>query len=276
MELYAEDQTFYIVVPMLDNMAFAFPTDLDLFMKMPDLTSDVDRSWFRENYGNIVELVRQMKIEKTGDTIMDSDGTVSVGYRVTVPQGTGSFIWELLGMEQPDYDVGATVYLTPQNHLRRMVIDMEKSFPGAVMTLEGENVGTAILTYELPRDERIVVTAVRNSEHTNWMDIECVFDTNTDTDYVFTGALTWERTESGYEIQLREIQVKYGDEMWARGSFKGTITPQEQPTDVFGQAAVDFDSLDPIDWNALRDNADGFVDDILAQIEEKTGLSLFR
>jgi hypothetical protein len=108
------------------------------------------------------------------------------------------------------------------------------------------------------------------------MDIECVFDTNTDTDYVFTGALTWERTESGYEIQLREIQVKYGDEMWARGSFKGTITPQEQPTDVFGQAAVDFDSLDPIDWNALRDNADGFVDDILAQIEEKTGLSLFR
>jgi hypothetical protein len=72
------------------------------------------------------------------------------------------------------------------------------------------------------------------------------------------------------------MQVKYGTEMWASGSFKGTITPQEQTTDVFGQAAVDLDSLDPIDWKALRDNADGFVDDILAQIEEKTGLSLFR
>jgi hypothetical protein len=276
MELYAKDQTFYIVVPMLDDMAFAFPTDLDLFMKMPDLTSDVDRSWFRENYGNIVELVRQMKIEKAGDTIVDSDGTVSVGYRVTVPQGTGSFIWELLGMEQPDYDVAATVYLTQQNHLRRIVVDMEKTFPGAVMTLEGENARTAILTYELPGDERIVVTAVRNSEHTNWMDIECVYDTNTDTDYVFTAALTWERTASGYDIWLRDMLVKYGTDIWARGSFKGTITPQEQTPDVFGQAAVDLDSLDPIDWKALRDNADGFVDDILTQIEEKTGLSLFR
>jgi hypothetical protein len=207
---------------------------------------------------------------------VDSDGTVSVGYRVTVPQGTGSFIWELFGMAQPDYDVVATVYLTPKNHLRRMVIDMEKSFPGAVMTLEGENVGTAILTYELPGDERLVVTAVRNSEHANWMDIECVFDTNTDTDYVLTAALTWERTASGYDIQLREMQVKYGTEMWASGSFKGTITPQEQTTDVFGQAAVDLDNLDPIEWKALRDNVDGFVDDILAQIEEQTGLSLFR
>jgi hypothetical protein len=275
-ELYAKEQTLYMVVPMLDNLAYAFPTNLDLFMKMPDLTSDIDQAWFRDNYKNILELVRQITIEETGDTIEDEDGTVSSEYRITIPQGCGGFIWELFGMDEPDYDVVASAYLTPQNHLRRMVVDLEESLPGAVVTLDGENAGTGIFAYELPDDEQVEFTVVRSSEHTSWVDLEGVYYTNSGAEYVFTAALTWEEKDTGFDIRLRDILVKCGSDTWARGSFRGTVTPLEQAPDVLASAAVDLDSLEPVDWQELRDNADGFVDEVLAQIEERTGISLIR
>ena len=106
LNLYAQDKTWYISAPILGaDIGYAFPTDVDWFPKMPELTSDIDRAWFRENYSNIVKLMSQIEIEKTDKTIENDDGTESTGYSVTIHKGDGHFIWELLGMDDPDYDV---------------------------------------------------------------------------------------------------------------------------------------------------------------------------
>lgn len=274
MELYAQDSTFYIVVPMLDDLSYAFQTDVNLFMKMPSLTSDLNREWFKENRKNIIDLMNQIGLEESKNQIVDSDGTISEEFVVTIQRGDGHFIWELLGMEDPDYDVVVSMYLTPQNHLRRMIIDLKDELPGAVLTLDGENVGTGIFTYELPDNERVILTMTRSNEHANWIDLECIYKVNAGEDYVLTAAMTWEKKEEGFDVRLRNGLVKNGSDVWARGSFKGTVLPIHITEDVFKNVNVDLTSLERIDWRELRDNTDAFVDDILDKIKEHTGLRL--
>ena len=43
-------------------------------MKAPDLTSDINQKWFRSNAKNIVQLMGEIEIKKTGKTYTDKDG----------------------------------------------------------------------------------------------------------------------------------------------------------------------------------------------------------
>ena len=68
-EVYAEDETIYLLVPMLDNLEKAFPTGINLFMKLPDLTSDLNHEWFRDSASDILELMQEIQIEETGNRL---------------------------------------------------------------------------------------------------------------------------------------------------------------------------------------------------------------
>ncbi len=67
------------------------------------------RNGFTTTFSNIIELTRQIQIEETGKTRTDSDDVKSHEYLVTIPEGSGGFIWELLGMDTPDYDIRVSV-----------------------------------------------------------------------------------------------------------------------------------------------------------------------
>lgn len=55
-----------------------------------------------------------------------------------------------------------SMYLTKHNHLRRLSVDMSDVLDGASMVVDGEDVGTAYMYYELPDDERVEMKMVRN------------------------------------------------------------------------------------------------------------------
>ena len=193
LNLYAQDKTWYISAPILGtDIGYAFPTDVDWFPKMPELTSDIDRAWFRENYSNIVKLMSQIEIEKTDKTIENDDGTKSTGYSVTIHKGDGHFIWELLGMDDPDYDVNVIMYLTNHNKFRRMEVDLSDILEGATLTLDGENASTCIFTYELPDNESMDFTMTRNPETENWIDMTSSYYGNNGKIYQMTAGLNWE------------------------------------------------------------------------------------
>lgn len=50
---------------------------------MPDLTSDIDKTWFKDHMQDIADLTKQISIDQTGKTIEDEDGTVSEEFVIT-------------------------------------------------------------------------------------------------------------------------------------------------------------------------------------------------
>ena len=103
------------MVPMLDNLSYAMTTSNTYFKKAPELKHDIDQEWFHDNFSNIIELTRQIQNEETGKTRTDSDEVKSHEYLVTIPEGSGGFIWELLGRQT----LGVVRQSPPQNMLSR-------------------------------------------------------------------------------------------------------------------------------------------------------------
>ena len=55
----------YMDAPLLgEDIGYAFPTGQNLFLKMPDLTSDIDKEWFKDHLRDIAELTNRIDIEK--------------------------------------------------------------------------------------------------------------------------------------------------------------------------------------------------------------------
>lgn len=270
-ELYANDQTVYFVVPMLNNMANAFPTGIDLFMRMPDLTSDINQKWFRDNTTNIITFSREIGIEETGNIIKSPNGRKSLEYKITIPEGCGYFIWDLLGMDYPDYDVVVSLYLTDRNCFRRMEIDLSDVLPGGLLVIDGEHADTGIFYYELPDDEKITVTMVRDGEHKNKISMESVYYTNTNKEYFITGDLFWTDTADGSQIKCKDVTIKRQNKTLATAYFSGTLTPITS-TKILENASVDLSTLEELNWKAIRDDVDGFMDDmkdVLAEYQNK-------
>ena len=140
MDFYMNPNTVYFMVPMLDNLSYAMTTSNTYFKKAPELTHDIDQEWFHDNFSNIIELTRQIQIEETGKTRTDSDDVKSHEYLVTIPEGSGGFIWELLGMDTPDYDIRVSLYLTDLCRMSRMEVDLSDITEGASMIIDGTDV----------------------------------------------------------------------------------------------------------------------------------------
>lgn len=267
LNLYAQDKTWYISAPILGaDIGYAFPTDVDWFPKMPELTSDIDRAWFRENYSNIVKLMSQIEIEKTDKTIENDDGTESTGYSVTIHKGDGHFIWELLGMDDPDYDVNVIMYLTNHNKFRRMEVDLSDILEGATLTLDGENASTCIFTYELPDNESMDFTMTRNRETENWIDMTSNYYGNNGKIYQMTAGLNWEEIKNGFKMNLKNIKFTCDDELLARAYFLGKVVKEEATDDLFKDKTDYLNSLEVIQWKTVRDDIESFIQDVLDKL----------
>lgn len=267
LNLYAQDKTWYISAPILGaDIGYAFPTDVDWFPKMPELTSDIDRTWFRENYSNIVKLMSQIEIEKTDKTIENDDGTESTGYSVTIHKGDGHFIWELLGMDDPDYDVNVIMYLTNHNKFRRMEVDLSDILEGATLTLDGENASTCIFTYELPDNESMDFTMTRNQETENWIDITSNYYGDNGKIYQMTAGLNWEEIKNGFKMNLKKIKITCDDELLARAYFLGKVVKEEAADDLFKDKTDYLNSLEVIQWKTVRDDTESFIQDVLDKL----------
>lgn len=257
LNMYAQHNTWYLAAPLLgSDIGYAFPTDLDWFPKMPELTSDIDREWFRDNYYNIVELMTEIEVEE-----IDNDG-----FLVTIHKGDGHFIWELLGMEDPDYDVKISMYLTKDNNFSRMELDLSDVLEGAFLVLDGENASKCIFTYELPENESMEMVLERNPDATNWIDMTITYFGNNDKNYIMTGGLNWEEIKNGFKMNVKGFKLECDDELLARGYFLGKVVKEEGPSDVFDGQSDYLNSFEVIQWKTVRDDTEGFIDDVLDEI----------
>lgn len=268
-EVYAEKETIYLLVPMLDNLANAFPTGINLFMKMPDLTSDLDHEWFRNSASDIVELMQEIQIEETGERLTDEDGTESEEFVITIPEGSGQFIWELLGMEEPDYDVTVSVYLTAGNCLRRMTVDLSEVLEGASFMVDGKGVGKAVFTYALPDEEAVEITFLRNPAYHRWMDIEAAYYANTGETYTVSAALKWEESEKGFSVHINDILFACDGRSLGEAYFVGEVEPIEETEDVFEGKASWLYGLQETDWRRIRTDAAGLIEEMLEKMTGK-------
>lgn len=268
LDFFAEDETVYMLAPLLgDDVGYAFPTGQNLFMKMPDLTHDIDAEWFKDHVRDIIDLTGEMTINQTGEMIVDEDGKVSDQFIITMPVGCGDFIWELLGMEAPDYDVVVTMYLTEDNHLRRMEMDLSEEVPGASVVIDGEDIGTAYLYYELPDDERVEMKAVRNADAVHRVDMEAVYFANNGKEYTMTAAFSWEEEAEGVVLRARDLVMKEDGKTMAEGYFKGNIRKADELEDLFGRKASRLYALEELDWKKVRDDSEEFADEVLSKAD---------
>lgn len=268
-EVYAEDETIYLLVPMLDNLEKAFPTGINLFMKLPDLTSDLNHEWFRDSASDILELMQEIQIEETGNRLVDEDGTESEEFVITIPEGSGQFIWELLGMEEPDYDVTVSVYLTAGNCLRRMTVDLSEVLEGASFMVDGKGVGKAVFTYALPDEEAVEITFLRNPAYHRWMDIEAAYYANTGETYTVSAALKWEESEKGFSVHVNDILFACDGKSLGEAYFVGEVEPIEETEDVFEGKASWLYGLQETDWRRIRTDAAGLIEEMLEKMTGK-------
>lgn len=266
-EFCAEDETVYMSVPSM-NLAFAFPTGMEIFTRMPDLTSDINRQWFHDNAKNIIELTQQIGIEETGDYLRDTHGEKCKELLVTIPQGSAAFLWELLGMEMPEYDVKVSMYLNRKSHFRRMEIKLDHAMEGAALVIDGENAGTMLFYFDLPDGERMHMTITRLAERKNTISIESIYDTNTDVHYNMYGTLTWTIQEEGFKVKIKGMEVRHGSEVLAKINFTGDVLHLTEEPDVFQNVSMNFRRARRLDWKSIRDDMDGFVKDMMDELKE--------
>lgn len=272
LNLYAEDETVYLTAPLLgEEIGYAFPTGQNLFLKMPELSHDLDKEWFQDHTMDIIDfMANDISIVETGEILVDEDGTKSDELVITVPQGTGDFIWELLGMEAPDYDVVTTLYLTSDNHLRRVSVDLSDVLPGASMMIDGEDIGTSYFLYKLPDDEQVTLKMVRNPNYTHWIDSEAIYSANNGSKYSMTTHITWQEEADGtITLKARDIAIMQDGKQKANGYFSGSIEKASDMEALFVDEEDRLYALEELDWKAVRDDAESFIDDVLSKANLK-------
>lgn len=265
---FAKDETVYIEVPFLSkDFGYAFPTGLNLFAKAPDLTHDLDAIWFKENLVNLGELASKVGVEELGAKIFDGDKKPSDGFRVTIPKGAADFIWELLGMAEPDYDVVVDMYLTSRSYIRRIEMDLSEAVEGLSVVIDGTSIGTANVYWELPDDEHFELCMVRSGEYNDYFDIKGAYYTNIDKVYEFSANLMFSRVSDGFDVKVHDIKAWEGKTELIDAYFVGTVRKDCFATDLFEGGQERLDSYEVLDWKAVRNDAEGFVNDIMEKID---------
>lgn len=274
-ELYAENKDLYMIVPMLDNLSYAFDTGIQMFWKAPELTSNLNAAWFQENRDNILNFTKQIEVVPNGQIISDPHCT-SIGYRVTIPQGCGMFIWEFLGMEAPTHPVIFDLYLTPGCQVRRIEIDLtetlrDSSLETAVLTVDGTDCDTAILTATLPDNEKLTVTTVRNGDiiSVNTVQMDTVYETFQGDQYTTDSSISWTSDEKQTDFQIHDLTIRRNEELLASCYFDGSVEKSSFTEDVFRNAPGNLYSIDKILWRALRGDVEGFFQSVTTEILER-------
>lgn len=275
--LYAQDQTIYLTAPMLgDDVAYSFDTGCDLFKKAPQLTSDINRQWFRDNASNIYNFISSIEIKRTNTIFTDEDGTEARRFDVHIPTGQGDFIWELLGMDAPDYDIDCCIFLDKYSQTRKIVFDLSHSIDGATLIIYGNHLSTMEMSIPLPDNEKAVINFKRDGsiKYTNCFICTDTYYASNGYTYTCTARMTLDFKEDGLEGELGDILVKKGNTVIGEGSMSGKVTLDTSKKDVFRNASVDLSTIETMDWKELRDDTAGFIEDVLNK--SNANLSIFR
>ena len=277
MDIYAQDDTVYLVAPLLGDISYGFDTGDDLFLKAPDLNNDINREWFHNNKRNIWNFVRSIEIEKTGEIFTDEDGTEASEFLLTIPEGEGDFIWELLGMKAPDHDITCSLFLDKWNHTRKVVFDLSYKTEGEYIAIYGNNLNTLEFYAPLPDNELAVATIKRNGEttYTNaYTDNISYYASNGDSYSIDCGVLI-NYIDSGMKAEVTDITVSKNDTVLAEGYIKGEIQTVENMGDVFENAGVDLSDVNVIDWDTIKNDTASFIDDVISKARENVDLFNF-
>ncbi len=274
LEIYAKEDTVYLVAPMLGDIAYGFNTGEDLFPQAPNLNNDINREWFHNNKKNIYNFVRSIKIEKTDDIFVDEDGTKAYEYRITIPKGQGQFIWDLLGADAPDHDIKTSLYLDKFNHTRKIVFDLSHKTKGEYIAVYGKNLGTMEIYSPLPEKEDFVATIKRNgnNKYTNSYTIAAVYTTSGGDKYTLNSGLLLNYTEDGVKAEGTDITIAKNKTSLAEGYMKGRIQTKENMGDVFENAGADLSGVQVIDWDTIKNDTASFVDDVISKARENVDL----
>lgn len=271
-DAYAHKDTVYVIVPMLDNTSFGFDTDINLFKKGPQLTSDISNEWFRDNYAHIVGFMQKIKIEKTGNVYENPESQEkSYEYKVTTPAGEGKFIFDLLGLDMPDHDIVVSIYLNKWYQTRKIEFDLSRAIDGASLTICDKNMGTCIFKVDLPDNEKMISTLVRNSEiqYANSFNSNTIYYTNSGRVLTTDCIIETKYTDNGMKGKVTELVSKKDGKVVAEGYLEGQITklaPIEE--DLFSTIKVPADEIELMDWKALRDDTESFVNDLIGKAKE--------
>lgn len=263
LDFYGEEETVYLDAPMLgEEVGYAFPTGMNLFMKAPQLTSDISQKWFRQNAKNIVELMGDISIKETKKSIKTQEGKNAEEFIVTIPKGTGKFIWDLLGMEPPSYDVVCSLYLTKANQMVRMELESTHVLPGLSVALYGTHLGNACMSFPLPDEECVQFLLARNVQK-KCLDGTLIYETNMGKTYEVTSNMSWTRGEEGITLKVNDIRLTSSDKILAQGFLKGQITPVKELEDIFGGKEERLYGLEALDWKQIRQDTQSFVNQVL-------------
>ena len=273
-DFYAKDQTVYLSAPILGGLAYGFDTDSNLFLEAPDLTNDINHEWFHNNKKNIFNFVRNIDIKKTNVVYVDEDGTKCDELKITIPQGEGKFIWDLLGMNIPDHDINCSVFLDKHNHTRNITFDLSYKTKGAYISISGKNFSTIELLSPLPDNEKVVATIKRNGEnnYTNSFVNNITYTTNLGKKYSMDFNMLMNFVDDGIKFEATDVTIKNDDLVLAQGYVNGRVATVENMGDVFENAGVDLSDVEVIDWDTIKNDTASFIDDAISQARENVDI----
>lgn len=274
MDVYAEDDTIYLVAPMLGNISYGFDTNENLFLKAPNLNNDINREWFHNNKKNIFNFIRKIDIKKTDKTYTDEDGTKATEFAVTIPKGEGDFIWELLGMDAPDHDIKSYIYLDKFNHTRKLVFDLSYKRKGAYISIYGKNLSTLELFSPLPDNEQVIATIKRdgNTTYTNAYTNNITYTTNAGDKFTIDSGALLNYVDDGIKMELTDLVVAKNSTSLAEGYVKGKIKQVDDMGDVFKNAGADLSHVDIIDWDEIKNDTASFIDDVISKARDNVDI----
>lgn len=273
-DFYAKDQTVYLSAPILGGLAYGFDTDSNLFLEAPDLTNDINHEWFHNNKKNIFNFVRNIDIKKTDVVYVDEDGTKCDELKITIPQGEGKFIWDLLGMDIPDHDINCSVFLDKHNHTRNITFDLSYKTEGAYISISGKNFSTIELLSPLPDNEKVVATIKRNGEnnYTNSFVNNITYTTNLGKKYSMDFNMLMNFVDDGIKFEATDVTIKNDDLVLAQGYVNGRVATVENMGDVFENAGVDLSDVEVIDWDTIKNDTASFIDDVISKARDNVDI----
>ena len=270
-DVYAKDNTVYMIVPSFDNLAYSLTVNTDLFMKAPMLNGNLDVDWFTDNAGNFIEFSNDIDIEKTGNVYTDDDGTKSDEFKMIIPEGKGEFIWELLGLDMPDHDIELSMYITPACKTNRIVVDISYLVENTVVTIEGEDMGTCIVEKLLPDNESTTMIIKKRGDYlyANYLDVGGVYNTKDGNVYSATGVIAYDKVDVGYDIQVKRLKAFKDGDLIGEMYFDGNVHTTKVDTEPTSTATLPLDAIKNYSWEELRDNAQGIIDEIMEDVKAK-------
>lgn len=264
LDVYGENDMLYVDAPFLPSKGFDLSTGVDFFTKAPE-TGRVspDKEWFAQHRKQIRELIRKIAIEETGNTLEEE--RVSTEYRITIPEGSGDFLWELIGADPPKKDIIFTIYLTPDDRIRRLTLDLSPLMDGGTLMIDGIHADTAFFTRDLPEGKRLLLQVSRSRVTSHRLDFLVSYENGEKDSYEVSAGVEWttDNSQESMDIRVRQLKIKRNGSFLGGGSFRGTLQTEDVLEDVFEGQEKRLRSLQKMNLLQIQDEALQYIDTVL-------------